>query len=99
MGTPLLHMHGAIWNSDKIGFCLAEASDKVLAKHGARGIHETTGGSDWSYITILACGLASGCAFMVYKGLYVKKDWLSQGLAGAHYGVSESGWTEGSNFL
>ena len=91
-----------IWNCDESGFCLAAASDKVLAKRGARSVHETTGGSDRSYITVLACGSSSGCPlppFTVYKGVYVKKDWLAQGLAGAHYGVSESGWMEGSNFL
>ena len=35
----------------------------------------------------------------MYKGTYVKKDWLSQGLAGALYGVSDSGWMEAANFL
>ena len=29
----------------------------------------------------------------------MKKNWLSQGLAGALYGVSDSGWMEVSNFL
>ena len=29
----------------------------------------------------------------------MKKDWLSQGLAGALYGVCDTGWTETSNFL
>ena len=91
-----------IWNCDETGFCLAAASDKVLAKRGARSVHETSGGSDRSYITVLGCGSASGCAlppFTVYKEVYVKKYWLSQGLAGSQYGVSESGWMEGPSFL
>jgi len=91
-----------IWNCDETGFCLAVASDKVLATRGARSVHETTGGSNRSYITVLACGSASGCAlppFTVYKGVYLKKEWLAQGLAGAMYGVSESGWMEGCTFL
>jgi len=35
----------------------------------------------------------------VYKGVYLKKEWLAQGLAGAMYGVPESGWMEGCTFL
>ena len=31
--------------------------------------------------------------------VYVKKDWLSQGLAGALYRVSDSGWMEAAIFL
>ena len=91
-----------IWNCDETGFCLAASSDRVLAKRGARSVHETTGGSDRSYITVLACGSAAGVGlppFTVYKGVYIKKEWLIGGLAGAAYGVSESGWMEGSNFL
>lgn len=70
-----------IWNCDETGFCLAVASDKVLATRGARSVHETIGGSNRSYITVLACGSASGCAlppFTVYKGAYLKKEWLAQ---------------------
>lgn len=91
-----------IWNCDETGFCLAVASDKVLAKRGARSVHETAGGSSRSYITVLACGSASGCTlppFTVYKGVYIKKEWMAHGLAAALYGVSESGWMQGSNFL
>ena len=91
-----------MWNCGELGYCLAAASDKVLAKRGARNVHETTGGSDRSYITVPACGSASGCPlppFTVCKGVYVKKDWLSQGLAGALYGVSDSGWMEAADFL
>ena len=51
-----------IWNCDETGFCLAVTSDKVLAKHGAWTVHETTGGSSRSYITVLACGSGAGCA-------------------------------------
>ena len=91
-----------IWNCNESWFCLAAASDKVLVKCGTRNIHGTTAGSDRSYITVLACGSASGCPlppFTVYKGVYMKKDWLSQGLVRALYGVSDSGWMEAANFL
>ena len=96
-----LRCESDLWNCEKSGFCLAAAADKVLAKRGARSVHETTGSSDRSYITVLACDSASGCPlppFTVYKWVYVEKDCLAQGLAGDHYGVSESGWMEGSNF-
>ena len=69
-----------IWNCDEIGFCLAVASEKVLAKCGARNVHETTDGSNRSYITVLGCGSACGCAlppFTVYKGVYIKKEWVA----------------------
>ena len=35
----------------------------------------------------------------MYKGVYAKKDWLSQVVAGVLYGVFDSGWMEDSNFL
>ena len=95
-------MYILFWNCDETGFCLAVASQKVKVKRGASSVHETTGGSARSYITVLGCASASGCAlppFMVYKGIYIKKKWLAHGLAGALYGVSESGWMEGCNFL
>ena len=86
-----------------MGFCLAAASDKFLAKCGARNIHETTGGSDRTYCTSLSLPVAQLLDVIFPHSqctrVYVKKDWLSQGLAGALYRVSDSGWMEAAIFL
>lgn len=34
-----------LWNADETGFCTSGASNKVLARRGAREVHETSGGS------------------------------------------------------
>ena len=33
-----------LWNADETGFCTAAASNRVLARRGAREVHETAGG-------------------------------------------------------
>lgn len=48
-----------LWNCDETGFCTAVVSNKVLARWGAKIVHEVGGGSGREYITLL-------CKF-VYK--------------------------------
>ena len=54
-----------IWNSDKTGFCVGATSKKILAKCGARFIHEVGGASD-QFITLNLCGNAAGLRFPPY---------------------------------
>ena len=42
-----------IWNCDETGFCTAVASKSVLARRGAKEVHETAGGSGRDFITVL----------------------------------------------
>ena len=42
-----------LWNCDETGFCTAVASKTVLAKRGAKAVHEVGGGSGREYITVL----------------------------------------------
>ena len=42
-----------LWNCDETGFCIAVASKTVLAKQGAKAVHEVGGGSGREYITVL----------------------------------------------
>ena len=54
--TGLLHavdVSNRLWNCDETGFCTAVASKAVLARRGAKEIHETAGGSGRDYITVL----------------------------------------------
>ena len=99
---PLPDIADRIWNCDEMGFCLGVASKKVLARRGAKFVHDTAGGSDRSYITVHCCGSASGIRlvpYVLFKGVYLYKEWTTGGPAGALYGMSESGWMETKNFL
>ena len=91
-----------IWNCDESGICTSVASTRVIARKGARFVHETTGGSGREVITVHAAVSASGKRlppFVVYKGKNLYTTWMNGGPEGAVYSASESGWMEGSNFL
>ena len=60
-----------MWNCDVTAFATDTASKKILARRGAKQVHEVGGGSGREYITVLSCGLASGKRlppYIVYKG-------------------------------
>ena len=89
-----------LWNADETGFCTAVASQRVLAKRGAKDVHETAGGSGRDYITVLGVGAADGTRlppYILYKGCNIFR-WTGGGPAGSLYGVSKSGWMEADNF-
>ena len=91
-----------LWNADETGFCTGVASKRVLARKGAKDVHETSGASGRDYYTVLAAGAADGNRlppFILYKGKNLYLRWTNGGPAGALYGVSDSGWMEGNNFL
>ena len=101
-GRPLYDIADRIWNCDETGFCLGVTTKKVLAKKGEKFVHDTAGGSDRAYITVHCCGSASGtrlAPYILYKGVYLYKEWTIGGPAGALYGVSDSGWMETKNCL
>ena len=101
----LTHLHDLnerLWNCDESGVCTSVASTTVLARRGAKWVHETTGGSGREVTTIHLAGSASGRRlppFVVYKGKHLYSTWTNGGPAGARYSVSESGWMEKENFL
>ena len=91
-----------LWNCDESGICTSVVSSTVLARRGAKWVHETTGGSGREVTTIHVCGSASGTClppFVLYKGKHLYSTWTKGGPAGTIYGVSESGWMEKANFL
>ena len=91
-----------LWNADETGFCTAVASQRVLAKRGAKDVHETAGGSGRDYITVLGVGAADGTRlppYILYKGCNIFLRWTGGGPAGSLYGVSKSGWMEADNFI
>jgi len=69
-----------VWNCDETGFCTAVASELVLAKRGAKTVHEVGGGPGTEYIIvfgkhcislptllcIMYCGSASGTRLPPY---------------------------------
>jgi len=90
-----------LWNAET-GFCTAVASQRVLAKRGAKDVHETAGGSGRDYITVLGVGAADGTRlppYILYKGCNIFFRWTGGGPAGSLYGVSKSGWMEADNFI
>lgn len=91
-----------LWNADETGFCTAMASHRVLARRGAREVHETAGGSGREYVTVLGAGSADGIRlppYILYKGVNLFLRWTDGGPAAAMYGVSQSGWMEADNFM
>ena len=91
-----------LWNADETGFCTSVASGRVLARKGARDVHETSGGSGREYFTVLAVGAADGTRlppFILYKGSNLYLRWTKGGPAGTVFGMSDSGWMEKNNFL
>ena len=91
-----------LWNTDETGFCTSAASSLVLARKGSRNVHETSGGRGREFFTVLATGAADGTRlppFILYKGKNLYARWTKDGPAGAVYGVNESGWMEGRNFV
>ena len=99
---PVADYASRIWNADETGFCLGSTSKKVLARRGARSVHEVSSASDHQYITVSACGNAAGLKlppFILYKGKHLYTTWTQGGPAAACYGVSESGWMEESNYI
>ena len=91
-----------LWNCDESGVCTSVVSSTVLARRGAKWVHETTGGSGREMTTVHMGGSASGrrlAPFIVYKGKHLYSSWTKGGPVGATYAVSESGWMEKNNFL
>ena len=92
-----------IWNCDETGFCLGVTRKKVLAKKGESlytTLQEDLIGRTSLYI---AADLHQVHAwlhvYILYKGVYLYKEWTIGGPAGSLYGVSDSGWMETKNFL
>ena len=75
------------------------ASTTVLARRGAKWVHETSGGSGREVTTIHLAGGRRLPPFVVHKGKHLYSTWTNGGPAGARYSVSESGWMEKENFL
>ena len=99
---PVPDYAARIWNSDETGFCLGMISKKILARRGERSVSEVGGASDHQFITVNACGSATGIKlppFILYKGKHLYNTWTEGGAAGTCYGVSPSGWMEEVNYL
>ena len=86
-----------LWNCDECGLSTGITSKKILAKRGAKWVHDTAGGSDHTFITVNGCGSASGNRlppFVLYKGKHLYTAWMKNGPEGTKFGVSDSGWME-----
>lgn len=59
-----------LWNCDETGFCTAVASQKVLAKRGAKTVHEVGGGSGREYITVL-CNCSWTLSFCIIATIII----------------------------
>ena len=78
MELGILNKPSRFWNADVTGFCTAIASRKVLARRGAREVHETAGGSGRDYITVLGAGAADSVRlppYILYKGVNLYTRW------------------------
>ena len=91
-----------LWNCDETAFCTSATSSKVLCKRGMRALHEVGGGTGREHVTVHVCCSAAGQRlppFILYKGKNLYQRWMTGGPAGAVYGISDSGWMDGANFV
>ena len=91
-----------LWNCDETAFCTSPVATKLLARRGSRVVHEIGGDSGHQYVTVHCCGSASGerlPPFILYKGKNMYQRWIEGGPAGTLYGITESGWMDGANYL
>ena len=91
-----------LWNCDETTFCTSTTSKKLLCKQGAQSLHEVGGGTGREHTTVHVCCCANGqrlLPFILYKAKNMYQEWMKGGPAGCRYGVSESGWMDGANFL
>ena len=98
--SPETQQH--LWNCDETGFCTAASAKTLLVRRGTKQVSEVSNGSDHEYITVHTACCASGewlPPFILYKGKNLYQRWMTGGLAGARYGISESGWMDTINFL
>jgi len=57
---PMRELKHRVWNCDETGFCTSVAATKILARRGAKDVHDTIDGSGRKYITVLGCSSAGG---------------------------------------
>ena len=91
-----------LWNCDETGLCTAVSAKSLLVRRGTKQVNAVSSGSDYEYITVQTACSASGVwlpPFILYKGKNLYQQWMTGGLTGARYGVSESGWMDTINFL
>ena len=90
-----------LWNCDEIAFCTSVSATKLVVRKSTKMVHEVGGGSGREYTTVHCAGSGSGerlPPFILYKGKNLYQRWMEGGPAAA-YGISESGWMDGANFL
>ena len=90
------------WNCDETAFCMSVSASKLLVRKGTKMVHEVGGGSGREYTTVHCAGSATGerlPPFILYKGKNLYRRWMEGGPAAAVYGISDSGWMDGANFL
>ena len=91
-----------LWNCDETAFSMSVSATKLLVRKGTKMVHEVGGGSGREYTTVHCAGSASGerlPPFILYKGKNLYRRWMEGGPAAAVYGISDSGWMDGANFL
>ena len=91
-----------LWNCDEITFYTSVSATKLVVCKSTKMVHEVGGGSGREYTTVHCAGSGSGerlPPFILYKGKNLYQRWMEGGPAAAVYGISESGWMDGANFL
>ncbi|KAF0309116.1 Jerky -like [Amphibalanus amphitrite] len=90
-----------IFNLDESGLATDVRTEQVFVSKKDRNAYLRAASCGKATYSVLFCASASGVfmpPFTVYKGLHLYESWTNGGPAGAVYGVTKSGWMEGSVF-
>ncbi|KAF5319127.1 hypothetical protein D9611_014093 [Ephemerocybe angulata] len=94
-----------LYGMDESGFPMAyEGTDRVVGARGTKTQHQQ-GGADRENTTAVVTICADGTTvqpLLIFKGMYIKDDWIKGNSIGAYVTTSEKGWTDtkiGCNWL
>ena len=82
-----------ILNMDETGVPLCPRPPKVIARKGQKKVRYRTSGQK-NEITVLACGNATGQAFIIFSSKQINPLWTENEITGSRYVVSDNGWVD-----
>ena len=92
----LMDKPGQIYNVDESGMPFDHRPPRVLAQKGQKKVRYRTSGNK-SQVTVIGCVSAAGQAippFVIFDAKSLNIEWTKGEVAGARYGLSDSGWVD-----
>ena len=92
----LMDKPGEIYNVDESGMPFDHRPPRVLAQKGQKKVRYRTS-SNKSQVTVIGCVSTAGQAippFVIFDAKSLNIEWTKGEVAGARYGLSDSGWED-----